>query len=78
MAAGKKIIIQKNISSIKGKKEKFPVDLSPMLATLVDEPFDSEEWLFEIKWDGYRAVAFVNKGKVNIASRNNKPFDEKC
>ncbi len=77
MAAGKKIIIQKNISSIKGKKEKFPVDLSPMLATLVDEPFDSEEWLFEIKWDGYRAVAFVNKGKVNIASRNNKPFDEK-
>ncbi len=60
-----------------GKREKFPPGLSPMLATLVDEPFDSEEWLFEIKWDGYRAIAFLNKGSVQIASRNNKPFDEK-
>ena len=30
-----------------------------MLATSVDEPFDDPEWLFEIKWDGYRAVAFI-------------------
>lgn len=28
-----------------------------MLATLADEPFDNHEWVFEIKWDGYRAVA---------------------
>jgi len=41
-----------------------------MLATSVDEPFDDPAWLFEIKWDGYRAVAFVAKGKVRLVSRN--------
>lgn len=75
--AVKKVVKKKKTPTLKGNIEKFPVDLSPMLATLVDEPFDSEEWLFEIKWDGYRAVSFLNKGKVQIASRNNKPFDEK-
>ena len=60
-----------------GEKSPFPIDLSPMLATLVDKPFDSKEWLFEIKWDGYRAVSFINNGEVQIASRNNKPFNEK-
>ena len=32
---------------------------APMLATLVDEPFDDPEWLFEIKWDGYRALCTI-------------------
>ena len=41
-----------------------------MLATLVDKPFDDDDWLFEIKWDGYRAVAFLEDGKVRLVSRN--------
>jgi len=41
-----------------------------MLATTVDEPFDSADWLFEIKWDGYRAVAFIENGKARLVSRN--------
>ena len=61
----------------KGKKAAFPKDIKPMLATLVDEPFDAEGWQYEIKWDGYRAVAYVNKGTVMLQSRNNKSFDEK-
>ena len=41
-----------------------------MLATLVDKPFDGEEWLYEIKWDGYRAIAFLESGSVRLVSRN--------
>jgi bifunctional non-homologous end joining protein LigD len=68
---------QKETIKAVGKKVKFPVNLSPMLATLVDKPFDAEGWLYEIKWDGYRAMAYLNKGKVDIRSRNNKSFNEK-
>jgi bifunctional non-homologous end joining protein LigD len=60
-----------------GKKSAFPKDVKPMLATLIDEPFDEEGWMYEIKWDGYRAIAYINKGKVMLQSRNNKSFDEK-
>ena len=48
----------------------MPTAIHPMLATSVDDPFDDPEWLFEIKWDGYRAVAFIADGKVRLVSRN--------
>ena len=41
-----------------------------MLATSVDDPFDDPDWFFEIKWDGYRAVAFIEKEKFRLVSRN--------
>ncbi|HZE83543.1 MAG TPA: DNA ligase D, partial [Puia sp.] len=59
------------------RKSPMPADLEPMLATLVDKPFDEEGWMYEIKFDGYRALSYLNKGKVEIRSRNNKSFDEK-
>lgn len=58
-------------------KAAFPKSVSPMLATLVDKPFDEPGWLYEIKWDGYRAVALSRKGKLELMSRNNKSFNEK-
>ena len=58
-----------------GKRAKFPVALTPMLATMVDKPFDKEGWQYEIKWDGYRAVAFCNNSKAALKSRNDKSFD---
>ena len=61
----------------KGSKKPQPVTLKPMLATLVDQPFDTEGWLYEIKWDGYRAVAYTNKKSTALLSRNNKSFNEK-
>ena len=41
-----------------------------MLATLVDRPFDGQEWLYEVKWDGYRSVAFLENGSARLVSRN--------
>jgi len=48
----------------------MPTEIHPMLATSIGEPFDSPDWLFEIKWDGYRAVAFIENGKTRLVSRN--------
>src|SRR5437762_6772626 len=48
-----------------------------MLTTLVDEPFDNDDWLFEIKWDGYRAIGSVIKGKAELYSRNNVFFNDR-
>ena len=56
------------------RKAEMPRVIRPMLATLVDGPFSSDEWLFEIKWDGYRSVAFIDKGKVRFVSRNQNEF----
>lgn len=60
-----------------GIKTGFPEDLKPMLATLVDKPFDEPGWLFEVKWDGYRSIIYLNNGGVDMRSRNNKDFNEK-
>ena len=43
--------------------------MSPMLATLVDEPPPGDEWLHEIKYDGYRMLCRVENGKVRALSR---------
>jgi bifunctional non-homologous end joining protein LigD len=48
----------------------MPTEIYPMLATSISDPFDGPDWLFEIKWDGYRAVAFIEKEKVRLISRN--------
>ncbi len=59
------------VKGLEGSVERsMPTAIHPMLATSIDEPFDDPEWLFEIKWDGYRAIAFIAKGKVRLVSRN--------
>ena len=48
----------------------MPSEIRPMLASIVEKPFDDPNWLFEIKWDGYRAVAFIDDEKIRLLSRN--------
>ncbi|MDO5524046.1 MAG: DNA ligase D, partial [Bacteroidia bacterium] len=47
--------------------------ITPMLASPVDEPFDGDDWVFEIKWDGYRAIA-DNTEELRFYSRNGLSF----
>ncbi len=57
------------------KRDRLPHIVTPMLATLIGEPFDDDEWLFEIKWDGYRAICTVHEdGRVELVSRNGLDF----
>ena len=49
---------------------------TPMLCTLIDAPFDSREWLFETKWDGFRAIGAKSK-KVELISRKVKSFNDR-
>ncbi len=58
-------------------KAALPRHVKPMLATLVQEPFNRAGWLFEPKWDGYRAIAEVGPDGVSLYSRNHKSFKER-
>ena len=52
------------------KAAKLPAFIPPMAATLTDKGFRDEDWLFEIKWDGYRIEAVVKDGEARIYTRN--------
>ncbi|MBE0618458.1 MAG: non-homologous end-joining DNA ligase, partial [Proteobacteria bacterium] len=58
-------------------KGPMPSGVRPMLATAARAPFDHPDWLFEVKWDGYRAVAEVRGGHVQLYSRNLLPLNER-
>ena len=74
-----KVTLSKKALAIlkKGKRAPMPADVEPMLATLASDPVEGEEWVYEMKWDGYRAIAYLEKGEVVLRSRNNKPLNEK-
>lgn len=55
----------------------MPHDVRPMLSKVKKEPFDDPDWLFEVKYDGYRAIAEIEEGKANLYSRNQKSFNQK-
>ena len=52
-----------------GKLAPMPGFIEPMTATLTDRPFSNPDWLFEVKWDGYRVQAHVREGKVALYTR---------
>jgi bifunctional non-homologous end joining protein LigD len=76
--AKEKVSISKTSQSLSKKQpEPFPHNMTPMMATLVDTPFSKPGWVYEIKWDGYRAIAELENGAVKLYSRNHQPFEAK-
>ena len=55
----------------------MPKAVQPMLATVAREPFDHPDWIYEVKWDGYRAVAEIRESGVSLYSRNLISFNKK-
>lgn len=51
--------------------------IQPMLASRATGPFDHPDWVFEVKWDGYRAIAEVREGMVALRSRNGISFNKR-
>src|SRR5258708_8215024 len=59
-------------------KKPMPQFIEPMQASSVKDSFDSPDWIFETKLDGYRAIAVVDSdGKARIWSRNHLPLEPK-
>ena len=55
----------------------MPHNIKPMLAKIGKEPFDDKDWIFEMKYDGYRAIAEIDNGTVQLYSRNQLSFNQK-
>src|SRR6516225_4462105 len=66
---------RKNDSIMSSRENKILTFVHPMLAKEADEPFDNKDWIFEVKWDGYRAISEVNKNTASLYSRNGNPFN---
>lgn len=59
------------------RKVKMPSSVEAQLATLVDETPQGEEWIHEIKLDGYRVLAFIENGETRIVTRNDKDWTDR-
>lgn len=59
------------------KKAKLPLMLSPQLATLVDQAPPGDDWIYEIKFDGYRILTRIDGGKVRLFTRNGNDWTSK-
>jgi bifunctional non-homologous end joining protein LigD len=59
-------------------KKPLPQFVAPMQASSVKKPFDSPDWIFETKLDGFRAIAVIDStGKARLWSRNRLPLEQK-
>ncbi len=54
----------------------MPTEITPMAAQLADEPFEKPDWLYEIKWDGFRGVAEVHPGSAALYSRHQLDYQK--
>lgn len=73
----KDIQSKKKLNLRKAKKKVMPHSLYPELATLAEQPPTGNEWLHEIKFDGYRLLCFIKDKKIKFLTRNQKDWTEK-
>jgi hypothetical protein len=65
-------------SSVKhSDRSEKPTVVKPMLATLVKQPFTDPDYVYEVKWDGYRIIAICERGKVKLQSRGGEDYTKK-
>ncbi|SOC80472.1 bifunctional non-homologous end joining protein LigD [Salinimicrobium sediminis] len=69
--------LSEHAASEKVKQLKVTELIKPMLATKAPEIFNKANWIYELKWDGYRAIANIQQGKVDLYSRNGISFKAK-
>jgi bifunctional non-homologous end joining protein LigD len=72
-------VIDTSIKKILNKlpKSPFPKIIIPMAMATKNDPFDAQDWYFEIKWDGFRTLGYCSKGTVELRSRNNASFNKR-
>lgn len=59
------------VAELHGAKARaMPTRMEPMLPTLIEKPFSDPEWLFELKWDGVRALAWIEDGALKLRARS--------
>src|SRR5688572_21771580 len=67
----------KSVLADLGNQKKYTTFITPMLAKAGGKPFTDPDWVFEVKWDGYRAIAETGDNKVKLYSRNGLSFEKK-
>jgi bifunctional non-homologous end joining protein LigD len=62
---------------LKAVRSPMPKDIIPMSMVSTHEAFNHKDWLFELKWDGFRALAYCDGSDVKLRSKNNQSFNTK-
>ncbi len=76
--AAKKGTEKKDATSLPGKQAPLPATFAPQLATLVDEPpSDSDDWIYELKFDGYRLLTRIQGSSIKLFTRNGNDWTSK-
>lgn len=77
LTAAKATAVRKLLSKVGTKRASSPTKAVVQLATLVDSAPEGDQWMHEIKFDGYRMLCHIDKGKVKFISRNGKEWTDK-
>ncbi|MET0939474.1 MAG: DNA polymerase ligase N-terminal domain-containing protein, partial [Gaiellaceae bacterium] len=68
------LLLRKRDSAVPAPRRR---DYEPMLATLAEDVPSGPGWLYEVKWDGYRALAYAGGGEVSLTSRRGNDLTER-